>query len=74
MRLVELQRGFVEEEWCAREHTGYVLEGRMTVEFAGDERVEFGAGDGIDIPAGPEHGHKASPLTERVVMVLFEPE
>jgi quercetin dioxygenase-like cupin family protein len=73
MRVVEFQRGFVEEEWCAREHAGYVLEGRMTVESAGGERVEFGAGDGIDIPEGPEHGHKATPLSDRVVMVLFEP-
>jgi quercetin dioxygenase-like cupin family protein len=57
----------------SREHAGYVLEGRMTVEFAGGERVAFGAGDGIDIPPGQAHGHKATPLSDRVVMVLFEP-
>jgi quercetin dioxygenase-like cupin family protein len=58
----------------SREHAGYVLEGRMTVEFAGGGgRVEFGAGDGIDIPPGQAHGHKATPLSDRVVMVLFEP-
>jgi quercetin dioxygenase-like cupin family protein len=72
LRLIEFQRGFVEDEWCTHEHSGYVLEGRMSVAF-GDEVVEFAAGDGIDIPPGEASRHKATPLTERVLLVLFEP-
>ena len=72
MRLVEFQRGFVEEDWCPREHAGFVLSGRMMVEFAGGASVEFSAGDGIDIPLGPAHRHKATPLTESVLLLLVE--
>jgi len=72
LRLVEFQRGFVEEEWCTKEHAGYVLEGRMSVAF-NNEAIEFEAGDGIDIPPGQTSCHKATPLTERVMLLLFEP-
>jgi len=73
MRLVEFRRGFVEEEWCAKEHAGYVIDGRMTVEFTGGVTLELREGDGLDMPAGPEHVHKATPLTESVLLILFEP-
>ena len=73
MRLVEFRRGFVEEEWCSKEHAGYVIEGSLRVEFAGGATAELREGDGIEIPPGPEHGHKATPLTESVLLILFEP-
>jgi quercetin dioxygenase-like cupin family protein len=72
LRLLELQRGFVEEDWCMREHAGYVIEGRLSVAF-GDEAVEFGVGDGIDISPGEASRHKATPLSERVLLFLVEP-
>ncbi len=72
MRLLELQRGFVEAEWCTKAHTGYVLEGAVSVAF-GPEATEFNASDGIDIPAGEASRHKATPLTERVLLLLIEP-
>jgi hypothetical protein len=72
LRLGEFQRGFAEEEWCTREHAGYVLEGRLSVAFS-NETMEFATGDGIDFPAGGASRHKATPLTERVLLLLFEP-
>jgi len=55
--------------WCEQGHLGYVLEGRLEVSFP-EETVVFGAGDGVVIPAGPEHRHMGRALTE-VVRVFF---
>jgi quercetin dioxygenase-like cupin family protein len=71
VRLVEYSREFVEPDWCRKGHTGYVLEGRFELEFDG-RAVAFGPGDGIFIPSGEEHKHKAKPLTDVVRVVLVE--
>ena len=71
MRFVEFSHGFVEPEWCINGHVGYVLDGDMDVDFDG-ETVHFSAGDGIFIPAGAEHRHRAKILTDVVRLVLVE--
>ena len=71
VRLVEFSAGFVEADWCVRGHVGYVLDGRMEVDFDGAVEV-FGAGDGLFIPAGQAHRHKARILTDTVSLVLVE--
>ena len=71
MRVVEYTDEFVEPDWCKAGHIGYVLEGRFEIDFNG-RIVEFGPGDGIFIPAGEEHKHKAKPLTKSVRVVLVE--
>lgn len=71
LRLAEFTRGFVEPEWCTKGHSGYVLEGEMEVDFQG-RMVAFRAGDGLFIPPGDEHGHKARVLTDTVRVVLVE--
>ena len=71
LRLAEFGRGFVEPDWCTKGHIGYVLEGRMEINFNG-KAVAFGPGDGIFIPAGEEHKHKAKVLTDSVKVVLVE--
>jgi quercetin dioxygenase-like cupin family protein len=71
LRLVEFARGFVEPDWCTRGHIGYVLEGAMEVDFQG-ETVAFQAGDGLFIPPGDAHGHKARVLTDLVRVILVE--
>jgi len=71
LRLAEFTREFVEPGWCTRGHIGYVLEGRMEIDFDGNVIV-FGPGDGLFIPAGRKHRHKARVLTETVQMVLVE--
>ena len=71
LRLAEFTREFVEADWCTKGHIGYVLEGEMELDFHG--RIEtLRAGDGLFIPAGIEHGHKAKVLTESVTVVLVE--
>ena len=71
LRLVEFARGFVEPDWCTKGHIGYVLEGTMEVDFRG-ETVAFRAGDGLFIPPGDAHGHKARVLTDFVRVILVE--
>ena len=71
LRLAEFARDFVEPDWCTKGHIGYVLAGEMAVDFHG-RIVTFRAGDGLFIPPGPEHGHKARVLTDFVRVVLVE--
>ncbi len=71
LRLVEFTRDFVEPDWCTRGHIGYVLEGAMEVDFQG-ETVAFRAGDGLFIPPGDAHGHKARVLTDFLRVILVE--
>ncbi|MGB0521835.1 MAG: cupin domain-containing protein [Flammeovirgaceae bacterium] len=72
MRLVEFNDQFVETDWCVRGHFGYVLEGRLFVHFA-REILEFNAGDGLHIPAGFPHKHKAMIRKgEHAKLILFE--
>ncbi len=71
VRLVEFTKEFVEDDWCTLGHTGYVLEGRMEVEFDGSLET-FGPGDGIFIPSGQEDKHMAKVLTRKVRLVLVE--
>ena len=71
LRLAEFGREFVEPDWCTKGHIGYVLEGKMNIEFDG-KTVAFGPGDGIFIPAGEKHKHKAKVLTDLVKVVLVE--
>lgn len=71
LRLVEFTRDFVEPDWCTKGHVGYVLDGELAVDFHG-QVVTFRAGDGLFIPPGEEHGHKAKVLSDRARVFLVE--
>jgi len=71
LRLVEFAREFVEPDWCAKGHIGYVLEGTLEVNFDGN-RIAYEPGDGLFIPEGEQHRHKAKVLTAFVRLVLVE--
>ena len=71
LRLVEFGKEFVEPDWCTKGHIGYILQGRMEIDFDG-KVILFGPGDGVFIPAGQEHKHKARVLTDKVTAVLVE--
>jgi quercetin dioxygenase-like cupin family protein len=71
LRLAEFSREFVEPDWCTKGHIGYILEGQMEIDFDG-EVIVFGPGDGIFIPVGEEHKHKAKVLTDSVKVFLVE--
>lgn len=71
LRLVEFTKDFIEPDWCRTGHAGMILEGRMEIDFDG-EVIEFGPGDGVFIPAGEAHKHKARVLTDIVKAILVE--
>ena len=71
LRLVEFSKEFVEPDWCMKGHIGYILEGQIEIDFDG-RVITFGPGDGIFIPAGEEHKHKARVLTDKVKAILVE--
>ena len=71
LRLVEFAKEFIEPDWCVKGHTGYILEGKMEIDFDGEKEV-FGPGDGVFIPAGEKHKHKGRVLTNKVKAILVE--
>ena len=71
LRLAEFTKEFVEADWCTKGHIGYVLEGRMEIKFNG-KVIMFGPGDGLFIPVGEKHKHKAKVLTDTLKIVLVE--
>jgi quercetin dioxygenase-like cupin family protein len=71
LRVAEYARDFVAPDWCTEGHIGYVLEGEMDIDFDG-KTVRFAAGDGLFIPAGEEHRHKPTVVTDVVRVVLVE--
>lgn len=71
LRLVEFSKKFVEPDWCTNGHIGFVLEGQIEINFDGKKEV-FGPGDGIFIPVGKKHKHKATVLTDTAKVVLAE--
>ena len=71
LRLAEFTRDFVEPDWCTKGHVGYVLEGEMELDFHG-RIVTFRQGDGLFIPPGSRHGHKARVLTDSMKVILVE--
>jgi len=71
LRLVEFSKDFVEPDWCTRGHIGYILAGQMEIDFNGNKEI-FGPGDGVFIPAGPQHKHKGRVLTEKLKAILVE--
>ena len=70
-RLVEYTSDFVEPDWCTKGHIGYVIEGRFEIDFDG-QVVQYAPGDGIFIPPGEEHKHKARIFTDSARVFLVE--
>lgn len=72
IRLAEFTEEFVEEDWCINGHTGYIIEGNIFIDFNGTI-INFRAGDGLFIPEGEEHKHKAKVAKgEKALIILFE--
>jgi hypothetical protein len=70
LRLVEYSQT-MPPHWCSRGHIGYMLEGEIDIEYA-TASVTYRPGDGILIPDGPAHSHRARAVTDHVVVVFIE--
>ena len=70
LRLVEYTAEMA-PHWCSAGHVGQILEGRFEIEFDGGTQV-FEAGDGVLIPSGERHRHRARVLSDVVRAVFVE--
>jgi len=70
LRLVEYYPEMV-PHWCTVGHFGRILEGTFEIEFNEGTQV-FEQGDGVMIPAGDEHRHRAKALTDVVRAIFVE--
>ena len=72
IRLVEFSEDFFETDWCKKDHAGYVLEGKFSINYNG-KLERYKKGDFIFIPKGEESKHKAIlGKGEKVLLLLFE--
>ncbi len=73
IRLAEFRGGFEEPGWCEKGHVGFVVSGRLTVEFDGSTEI-FEAGDALFIASGAAGRHKVrQPAGQDAVLFLTEP-
>lgn len=70
IRLVEYSRE-MPPHWCEKGHYGYLIEGQMEIEYK-NSRMIYKPGDGIFIPAGPDHKHRAWVLSEKALVFFLE--
>jgi len=70
LRLVEYTEE-MEPHWCHKGHIGCILEGRFEIGFS-SETLEYGPGDGVFIPPGSEHRHKARVIAGPVRALFVE--
>ena len=55
MRVLEMSPSWNEDDWCNKEHAGYVVSGRIRLDFKGQESIEASKGQGFLIPSGCAH-------------------
>ncbi len=58
VRILEVSPKWNEEDWCRKEHVGYIISGRLKLDFVHRDSVEVREGQGFWIPTGC--AHKAS--------------
>ena len=57
--------------WCEKGHYGYILDGKFEIEYQ-NEKILYQTGDGVFIPDGKEHKHRAKVLSEHVKVIFVE--
>ena len=70
IRLVEYTKD-MPLHWCENGHYGMIIEGEFEIEFE-NETVVYNKGDGVFIPNGKEHKHRAKVLSDLVKVIFVE--
>ncbi len=70
LRLVEYSKG-MPPHWCEKGHYGYILDGKFEIEYQ-NEKIIYQAGDGVFIPDGEKHKHRAKVLSDFVKVIFVE--
>jgi quercetin dioxygenase-like cupin family protein len=68
VRILEMSPRWDEAEWCTKSHIGYVLSGRLRLDFAKQRSLHMGKGEGFSIPKGCAHRASCGGTT-RIFMV-----
>ncbi len=71
VRLLELKKGLEHPNWCKTGHIGYVIEGKIEIEFSGGTE-KYSKGEGIFILSGEMEKHIPKPITDKVVLFMVE--
>jgi hypothetical protein len=72
VRLLELEQGFQEVDWCCNSHIGYVISGELQLNFI-THNESFHSGDALILAGGDDGKHKATVVEGPVVLFLVEP-
>ena len=67
VRILELQPGFQETQWCYKGHIGYVIAGGIEVEFESDTQI-FNEGDVVVLQTAV--GHKAKAIGKTTLFLV----
>ena len=70
VRLLKLETGFQEQEWCNRGHTGYIIDGTLDMEYEDGRSEKYASGDPFLISSGEPH--KARVVSGRVKLFLVD--
>lgn len=70
LRLIEYSKE-MPPHWCKNGHYGYILEGKFEIEYQNGKMI-YETGDGVFIPDGKEHQHRAKVLSEQVKVIFME--
>ena len=68
LRLIEYTKE-MPLHWCEKGHYGYILDGTFEIEYQ-NEKIIYQTGDGVFIPEGEKHKHRAKVVSD-LVKVLF---
>ena len=71
LRLVEYSAE-MPPHWCERGHIGYLLQGEIEIEYESGKHL-YREGDGIFIPSGSDHKHRAI-IHSAVAKIIFVEE
>lgn len=70
IRLVEYTKD-MPLHWCENGHYGLILEGKFEIKFE-HKTIVYDKGDGVFIPNGKEHKHRAKVLSDLVKVIFVE--
>ncbi len=68
VRILEVTPRWSEREWCRKEHVGYVISGRIRLDFAHQDSIEAKKGQGFWIPRGCAHKVSCRQTTKMFVV------
>ena len=71
VRLLQLDAGFHEPDWCLNAHVGFVVSGSLRIQFS-DRNERISVGEGLAIPGGEAWRHRAIVDDDGVMLFLVE--